>query len=572
MTLNVKYKYWLLSLIFLIPVKARAQSVVTTKHNLSVHGPGEVKADDDTEICLFCHTPHSSRPMSPLWNKRDQGVTYNLYASPTLQAMPGQPDGTSMLCLSCHDGTIALGSVMSRSTDRNFKGGVTTMPQGTSNLSTNLRNDHPISFLYTTSLAIADGQLRLPENITPPVGLKSEKVQCTSCHDPHKNMISDFLVMTSENSNLCNSCHQRTNWTGGSHGTSSKTWNGSRPDPWPFTPSEFTTVAQNACENCHRPHNSGSDVMLLKYQQEENNCFDCHNGNVAAKNVAADFNKTYRHNVGNYLNVHTPNEPAQLFSSMHVECTDCHNPHASKTQPAMAPNANGSLWDVKGINQSGSTVNQVAFEYEVCYRCHAGSPGAPPSATPRILSQNNVMLEFAPANPSFHPVANVGKNPDVPSLISPMSPSSIIYCTDCHSSDGSSQAAGPHGSIYPHILKFQYITTDGGTAASGTTESASAYALCYSCHSRSSILGDASFKAHSKHLQMDVRAPCNTCHDPHGISITQGTISGNSNLINFKAGIVTSSSSGQLKFLDMSGNHGQCYLTCHGKNHDPLSY
>jgi predicted CXXCH cytochrome family protein len=549
-----------------------AQSIVTTKHNLSVGGPGEVRATSESEICLFCHTPHTSRPKGPLWNRNDPGVIYTLYTSSTLQALPGQPDGTSILCLSCHDGTVALGSLISRSGDRAFRSGVTTMPGGLGNLSTNLRNDHPISFLYSASLAMADGQLRSPSNITPPVSLENGKVQCTSCHDPHKNMVSDFLVTSTSNSNLCNSCHQRVNWTMSSHSTSEKTWKGVAPDPWPYTPPSFTTVAQNGCENCHNPHNSGSDVMLLKYQQEERNCLDCHNGNVATKNIAAEFNKTYRHNIGNYLNIHVPNEPGQLYTGMHVECVDCHNPHAAKNEPALPPAVSGALSGVRGITQTGIAVNAAGFAYEICYRCHAGSPGAPPSSTSRILEQNNVLLEFAPANPSFHPVAAIGKNAQVPSLISPWSPSSLMYCTSCHAGDGSSATDGPHGSIYPHILKLQNLTNDGGTTATGTTESPSAYALCYSCHSRASILSDVSFKEHNKHLQADVRAPCNTCHDPHGISITQGNSSGNTNLINFKAGVVTGSSGGLLKFVDLPGNHGQCYLTCHGKNHNPLSY
>ncbi|MCX6276993.1 MAG: hypothetical protein NT004_02705 [Bacteroidetes bacterium] len=562
----------ILLMILWFPAMVYAQSIVTTKHNLSATGAGDVKASSETEICLFCHTPHSSRPMAPLWNRRDPGVIYTLYTSATLQALPGQPDGTSILCLSCHDGTIALGSVISRAMIQNFKGGVTTMPSGLSNLSTNLRNDHPISFLYNASLAIADGQLRTPENIIPPVSLKNGKVQCTSCHDPHKNLISDFLITSTQNSNLCNSCHQRTSWEMSSHNTSAKTWNGSPPDPWPFSPPDFSTVSQNGCENCHRPHNSGSDVMLLKYQQEENNCLDCHNGNVASKNIAAEFNKSYKHNVGNYMNIHLPNEPNQVFTNMHVECVDCHNPHAAKNLPALPPDVSGALSGVRGINQAGTAIDPANFEYEICYRCHAGSPGSPPAATSRIIVQNNVLFEFAPTNPSYHPVTAIGKNSNVPSLISPWTTSSIMYCTSCHAGDGSSSTAAPHGSIYPHILKLQNLTADGGTNATGTTESPSAYALCYSCHSRASILSDASFKEHRKHLQQNVRAPCNTCHDPHGISIMQGNNSSATNLINFKAGIVTTSSSGQLKFVDLSGNHGQCYLTCHGVNHNPHSY
>ncbi|NVO19315.1 MAG: hypothetical protein HXX13_06415 [Bacteroidetes bacterium] len=548
-------------IILWLPSTLPSQSIVNTKHNLSVSGPGTVKATSETEICLFCHTPHNSRPVAPLWNRNDPGSNYTLYTSSTLQAVPGQPDGTSILCLSCHDGTVALGNVLSRTSNINMATG-NFMPSGVSNLGTNLRNDHPVSFLYNAALAAADGQLRNPSTIPPPVTLKSGKVQCTSCHDPHKNINADFLWVTSQNSNLCNSCHQRTYWTTSSHNTSIKTWNGTAPNPWPYTP--WTTVAQNACENCHNPHNSGGNKMLLQYQTEENNCLNCHNGNVATKNISAQFAKAYKHNISGYLDVHDANEAAQV-TTMHVECVDCHNPHAAKNLAATAPSVNGFLTGVKGIDQNGVAVNPAVNSYEICYRCHAGSPGSPAAATPRVIVQNNVRMEFAPGNPSYHSVAAAGVNTNVPSLIAPWTTSSRMYCTDCHASDGTGSPAGPHGSIYPHILKRQYSTTDN------TTESAAAYALCYGCHNRTSIIGDVSFKEHSKHI-VGEKTPCNTCHDPHGINSTQGNSTNNTNLINFWTTIVSNSSGGIRRFDDQGLYKGRCYLTCHGTNHNPYSY
>ena len=551
----------LILLIIICAMSSQEQSVVNTKHNLSISGPGSVKAISEDEICVFCHTPHNSRPVAPLWNRNDPGTTYTLYASSTLQALQGQPDGSSILCLSCHDGTVALGSVISRSSTIPMNGG-NFMPAGVGNLGSNLKNDHPISFSYTSALAVADGQLKTPAGITPPVNLRNGKVQCTSCHEPHKNLYSDFLLASTQNSNLCNSCHQRTYWTTSSHNTSVKTWNGTAPDPWPYTP--WTTVAENGCENCHNPHNSNSTQLLMKYSTEENNCLDCHNGNAATKNIAAQFAKTYKHNITSYTGIHDANEAAQV-TNMHSECVDCHNPHAARNQAATAPAVNGFLLGMKGINQSGTAVNPATNSYEICYRCHAGSPGAPAASTPRVIVQNNVRLEFAPGNPSYHSVAAVGVNTTVPSLIAPWTTTSRMYCTDCHASDGTGSPAGPHGSIYPHILKRQNNTTDN------TAESAAAYALCYGCHNRTSILGDISFKEHSKHI-VGERTPCITCHDPHGISSTQGNSTNNSNLINFWTTIVTNSSGGIRRFDDQGSFKGRCYLTCHGENHNPLSY
>jgi predicted CXXCH cytochrome family protein len=552
-------------LLLLLPLTVDSQSIVNTVHNLSVSGPGTIKATSESEICIFCHTPHNSSPVGPLWNRQSQGSTYVLYNSSTTQAAPGQPDGASFLCLSCHDGTVALGNVLSLATPITFAGGVTVMPSGPSNLTTGLANDHPVSFVYNSALAAADGELNDPATLTGPVQLENSKLQCTSCHDPHQNIYTDFLVASTQNSALCIVCHDRDYWNTSTHKTSTHTWNGGSPDPWPHT--TYTTVAQNACENCHNPHTAGGSLRLMNFAAEENNCLDCHNGNAASKNIQVQINKTYRHNVYNYLGIHDPIE-APLVSTLHNECEDCHNPHASNATTAVAPFANGFTAGVKGINQSGAPVDPIIYEYELCYRCHTSTPGMPASSTARQIEQNNVRLEFATVNPSHHAVVGAGANPNVPSLIAPLTTTSKIYCTDCHASDGTTAPAGPHGSIYPHIEKLQYIT------ANNTTESAAAYALCYSCHSRNAIIQEGgSFYYHKKHI-IDERTPCNTCHDPHGISNTQGNTTNNTNLINFRTGTgwVTPSSSGLLKFEDQGLYHGRCYLTCHGENHNPLSY
>jgi hypothetical protein len=246
---------------------------------------------------------------------------------------------------------------------------------------------------------------------------------------------------------------------------------------------------------------------------------------------------------------------------MHVECEDCHNPHAVRNLPASAPAANGFIAGTRGINQAGNPVFPVQYEYELCLRCHADSPNKPASPTLRQIVQNNVRLEFSPGGPSYHPVIGVGQNPDSPSLISPAyTETSMIYCTDCHASDGTGAPGGPHGSIYPSLLKYRYEKSDN------TIESPSAYALCYSCHSSSSILGDNSFGEHNKHIS-EQRISCNICHDPHGISATQGNSTNNSHLINFDVNVVTTNGSGIMRFVDTGTNSGYCLLRCHGKTH-----
>jgi hypothetical protein len=84
-----------------------------------------VKAVAEAQTCLFCHAPHSASTVAPLWNRGNPGSTYTPYSSSTSVARPGQPTGASLLCLSCHDGTIALGDVLSRSARIGMAGGVT---------------------------------------------------------------------------------------------------------------------------------------------------------------------------------------------------------------------------------------------------------------------------------------------------------------------------------------------------------------------------------------------------------------------------------------------------------------
>jgi hypothetical protein len=205
----------------------------------------------------------------------------------------------------------------------------------------------------------------------------------------------------------------------------------------------------------------------------------------------------------------------------------------------------------------------VSREYELCFRCHADSTRKGSAVVPRQYPETNTRLEFGQSSASYHPVVSPGRNPNVPSLVPRYTTGSFIYCTDCHGNDQGpggmgSGPNGPHGSLYAPILERRLEMVDD------TTESAAAYALCYKCHNRSSILGDESFKGHRKHI-VDERTACTTCHDSHGVA-------GKTHLINFNPNYVTPAPGGRLEFIDQGTFRGQCYLTCHGEVHSPESY
>ena len=541
--------------------------VVTTKHNLSVSGPGSIKATSENQVCIFCHTPHNASPAGALWNRRAPGSTYTPYTSSTARGAAGQPNGASMTCLSCHDGTIALGDVLSRAAPVSMAGAVTTMPAGAGRLGTDLSDDHPVSFAYTSALVAArGGELVNPATLTGKVRLDANaRMQCTSCHDPHDDTNGKFLVVPNQASALCQVCHSKSSWASSTHAVSTKTWNGVAPDPWPHTTT--ATVAANACENCHQPHSAAGKPWLVNTALEEETCLNCHNGNVAAKNIRPELLKSSRHNAAASTGVHDPAEAA-VATSRHAECTDCHNPHATRGTGSSPP---GPLTGVRGVTIDGTAVDAVTREEQVCFRCHGDSTNKPAPRTPRLIAQTNTRLEFSTANPSHHAVAGAGRNTNVPSLIAPLTTASTIKCSSCHNNNAGPQAGGagpngPHGSTFTPLLERQYVVADN------TSESASNYALCYKCHSRNSILGNASFGDHNKHIAGE-RTPCNVCHDPHGVSSTQGNTVNNSKLINFDTSVVRAVSINQpIRFESTGQNRGRCYLVCHGKSHNPESY
>lgn len=549
-----------------------AASIVASKHNLSVSGPGTIKATAESEICVFCHVPHNSRPAGPLWNRDQPAGPYTVYTSTTRKVTaPGQPNGASLLCLSCHDGTIALGNVASRATPISMAGGKDRFAPGDKGyLGTDLSDDHPVSFLY--SLVLTN-----PEIVAPSGSVKLDangELQCTACHSPHDDANGKFLVVDNIRSALCTTCHRKTGWSGTDHSTSTKTWNGTGSNPWPHT--SWTNVRDNACENCHQPHTAPGKKRLLNSAVEETNCLVCHSGSVATstKNIQTELNKASRHGVASYLDVHDAAETDPV-SSIHVECVDCHNPHSANGTPGSSPGTTpitlpGSLSNTRGISITGAPINPVTAEYQICFRCHADSTNRTPGArVPRQIVQTNTRLEFQTNNPSYHPVAGAGRSSTVPSLILPWTTSSVMNCSDCHNNDAGPNAGGtgpngPHGSINPPLLERQYLTADN------TPESAAAYALCYKCHSRTSILANQSFGGHNVHVT-GAGIPCSACHDPHGISATQGNATNNAHLINIDTSLATPWN-GLLKYESLGTNAGRCYLVCHGKTHKPCAY
>lgn len=240
MNQRVKARTWVAGLIFtltgILAGSAVAAGITGTKHDLSITGANTeasgLRSSDQTEICVFCHTPHAAikNDSIPLWNHTlSTTASYGVYTSPTFNGgatdVGGVTEATaavSNLCLSCHDGTVALNSLSNPSNARPTStfAGTGMIPAGATNLGATadaLKNDHPINFSYDTSVTAdgtADGGLVAKASLAG-VKLYDNKVQCASCHDPHTSadiiggVQKAFLRVTMNASSLCFACHKK---------------------------------------------------------------------------------------------------------------------------------------------------------------------------------------------------------------------------------------------------------------------------------------------------------------------------------------------------------------------------
>jgi len=516
------------------PLSAQTGNVSVTVHNLSATGPGVITAGagGETEICVFCHTPHTSQAEAgPLWNRNISTQSYQPYDSPSLQSAVGQPTGASKLCLSCHDGTIALGSVLnvrgSNTIALQNTGASGEMPAGPSLIGTNLTNDHPVSFAYDAGLAATDGELIAPSGgmVGPlplfPRGGGSE-LQCTTCHDPHSPAPDKFLRVEprDETSGICLSCHSKTGWAVSTHASSNVSWQG-------------MGISEHSCLTCHAPHTVDGAERLLRNGATsgesaiEETCFLCHRSSASggvAPDIEGEFLKLNAHPItlepGGHrpmfidrpptglpenvlLSPGSPAEDSRFSDTKHVECVDCHNPH----QVTSANRTEG----MRGIDLDGNEIQNVITAiaaptdnvdndqmYPVCLRCHGdtydqviGTGDLPSGAQP-----GNKRLQLQRTNSAFHPISGPGRNRstnlNAQLTGAGLSIDAVIECSDCHNSDAYENTSGrvpatgnnddtptgPHGSAYPSLLRAPYWNNLPGPSNWNQNN----FKLCFQCH------------------------------------------------------------------------------------------
>jgi len=231
-----------------------------TPHNLGSTGPGPNTFSGTAELCVFCHTPHGGDTSAavPLWNRTlADPTTYTTYSTTSSTSIDGgvAPVGSvSIACLSCHDGTQAMDTLINTP----GSGSVALVgtwtgadrPQGLADIGQNLQNDHPIGVQYGgggINLTAPTGAPVDPDFVDPenrvingttvwwvdteatPNGTREKTdmqlytrtvagvdfagepepfVECGSCHDPHTSTAT-FLRIANTGSAVCLACHSK---------------------------------------------------------------------------------------------------------------------------------------------------------------------------------------------------------------------------------------------------------------------------------------------------------------------------------------------------------------------------
>jgi predicted CXXCH cytochrome family protein len=595
-------------------VQAQIKGDVLGVHDLS-RANGSPVTGGLPGSCYYCHAPHSGiGGMTPLWNQKLSNQTYSAYTSTTDPSMGNAqppPGSDSLLCLSCHDGTVAPGTTQAYGTIA-MTGSLKSPDVN------NLQTSHPTSLAlpmrdapYLVSSLVSSGKTADP---TGAVHLVKGNVECTTCHAPHVQSIDkvsqNFLVRDSSSGQMCLACHdpnritngqqnQLAQWSTSAHAVATNTVGNATS----ASVGDYHSVAQNACISCHAPHNAPTPVRLLRAPNEQD-CMLCHSGgsniSPAIPNVFSEFAKV-GHPFPAANNQHDAAEPAVLNENRHSTCVDCHNPHSSNKVQTFTypPLVRGSQNNIEGVsgNDGVTAVKPAINQYENCLRCHGTSIGK--TANPiygylplwEVSASDplNVIPQFALTAPSSHPVMHNSNSPlPQPSLrpymlnfdgITQGRPmGNQILCTDCHNSDDNRESGGagpngPHGSKYPHILERRYEFSQAPSPGAQIVNlfpgadltSAGPYALCAKCHDLVQLMGGSSWLYHGLHIGSGFS--CSTCHTAHGLGTTSPFIDGE-RLVNFDLNVVAQNATTPVAY---SRAQNTCILICHGVVHPIVS-
>jgi len=243
---------------------AGGEGLAGTAHDFTASGSGDVKGQDGTGLCTFCHTPQRGPGARLMWNHASSPNTFRWDAASTFGGTPlpqisgATYAGTSARCLSCHDGSVAIGDVAE------FQGQAGSGPANLApahmtdfaikyqvGVGGDLSGNHPVGVPYplgrvpnhyngvstgqaggvfaanewqpdpSTSasanirLYVDDGTGNI-STMAPGAITMNAGIECSSCHDPHNRASVDAMFLRGKlagrsraDGYLCEQCHSK---------------------------------------------------------------------------------------------------------------------------------------------------------------------------------------------------------------------------------------------------------------------------------------------------------------------------------------------------------------------------
>ena len=172
----------------------------------SAHDLSQDNTDGTDEVCVFCHTPHGGNTDAPLWNRTSVEPTA-VYTSGSFNATADSAVGDAKLCLSCHSGTAVSSALVNPSNAAGVNPGTGLTIAASTDIGTDLANDHPVGFDYDSSDADDTEVKAVSDAGVAALLFPGNEMWCSSCHDVHDDTNVPFLVMNNSGSNLCLTCH-----------------------------------------------------------------------------------------------------------------------------------------------------------------------------------------------------------------------------------------------------------------------------------------------------------------------------------------------------------------------------
>ncbi|MFI4940592.1 MAG: hypothetical protein ACHP7O_09680 [Burkholderiales bacterium] len=242
---------------------AAGSGILGTMHDFaSGTDPGNQYAATQTKkvgLCTFCHTPHSAQSTSLLWNHTLSTNSYTWDTATTASGTPYPTNlnasylGPTLKCLSCHDGSVAIGDVSNylgkKAVYNTYQVAAGAGQIGTNGDLTgnhqlgNLTGNHPIGMPYpyggaaNTYNGITDNTVNYTDFVPNPEASTTAHIklfnynstngsvgnggsagisgmECSSCHDPHNKAAVDVSFLRGKlggsqasDGYLCAQCH-----------------------------------------------------------------------------------------------------------------------------------------------------------------------------------------------------------------------------------------------------------------------------------------------------------------------------------------------------------------------------